>query len=253
MAKIKHGSHDDRHENTVYAARTVLQFMADFLPRFSSAIDLGCGVGTWLSVAQALGAQRILGIDGPWVERSLLEIPPDSFLEHDLEKKLEFEERYDLCISLEVAEHVKPECAASFVESLTGASDFILFSAAIPFQSGNSHVNCQWPEYWADIFGQQGYQCIDLLRMRIWNDERIPPHYRQNMMAFVKRERIFDLKADTQDLFFECPPLSIVHPLVYTKRAKEGDSVRGGLKLARRAAKEGLRRRLKKLGLALSE
>jgi ribosomal protein L11 methylase PrmA len=59
--KVKHGSHEERHESTVFAARTVLDIVVDTLPHFRSAIDFGCGVGTWLSIAKEKGAEDILG------------------------------------------------------------------------------------------------------------------------------------------------------------------------------------------------
>src|SRR5262249_48369160 len=39
-----------------------------------SIVDVGCGLGSWLKVGQELGAERLLGLDGPWVDRDLLYI-----------------------------------------------------------------------------------------------------------------------------------------------------------------------------------
>ena len=71
---------------------------------------------------------------------------------------------------LEVAEHIPPECADIFVESLTwGLAPVIMFSAAVPGQGGTLHLNEQWPAYWASKFAQHGYVLIDCLRPQLWD------------------------------------------------------------------------------------
>src|ERR1039458_216669 len=40
---------------------------------------IGCGDGTWLSVFRKLAVDDILGIDGDYVTRDLLQIPQDRF------------------------------------------------------------------------------------------------------------------------------------------------------------------------------
>jgi ribosomal protein L11 methylase PrmA len=44
-----------------------------------SVVDVGCGVGAWLAVFRQNGIEDIVGVDGPHIERQLLEIPPDRF------------------------------------------------------------------------------------------------------------------------------------------------------------------------------
>jgi hypothetical protein len=46
-------------------------------------------------------------------------------------------------MSLEVAEHLKPDRAGSFVADLCSASDVVLFSSALPGQDGDGHQNEQ--------------------------------------------------------------------------------------------------------------
>src|SRR5438132_4657821 len=55
------------------SAIEVVPLLLDWVaPR--SVIDVGCGVGTWLSVFRELGVEQVWGVDGPWVDRKLLEI-----------------------------------------------------------------------------------------------------------------------------------------------------------------------------------
>jgi hypothetical protein len=42
-----------------------------------SVVDLGCGLGTWLSVFMQAGVTDIAGYDGDYVPREYLQIPAD--------------------------------------------------------------------------------------------------------------------------------------------------------------------------------
>ena len=55
-------------------------------------------------------------------------------------------------ISLEVAEHLSPGRAESFISDLCQAAPVVLFGAAIPGQGGVGHLNEQWQSYWANLF-----------------------------------------------------------------------------------------------------
>ncbi len=192
--------YENRHRNTVYSAEKILSIVGEVLPTIASAVDVGCGVGTWLNVLQERGATDIQGIDGDWVNRDFLRIPREDFLEHDLNTDIKLNKKFDLAISLEVAEHIDPDNAGSFVSSLASLSDFILFSAAIPNQGGVGHLNEQWPDYWISLFRDEGFVGMDIVRKRIWDDESIPFWYRQNILLFVKKTRIPDVKiADLSD------------------------------------------------------
>lgn len=112
-----------------------------------SVIDVGCADETWLSVFQEHGVCDVLGIDGPWVKNDMLRIPPDKFTAWKPTKPLQIERDFDIVMSLEVAEHLPNGSAEVFVDTLIGLGPLVLFSAAIPFQCGNRHVNLQWQDY----------------------------------------------------------------------------------------------------------
>ncbi len=229
----KHSFYKNRHQSTVDAANIVLSLMIDALPKINSAVDFGCGVGTWLSVLKEKGVEDIQGLEGPWVEDKLLQIPQECLKQVNFEKGVKLDKKYDLAISLEVAEHLRPETARNFVASITGASDFVLFSAAIPFQGGTNHVNEQWPDYWVELFKEQGYVLLDFVRMKIWNDERIPFWYRQNALVFIKQERLNEVKQpDLTGLTF---PVTVVHPEFYMSKMIKMNSIKGSIKSFRRA------------------
>ena len=157
-----------------------------------SVIDVGCGLGTFLKVFKENGVEKILGIDGSWCKKDLLfeNIDPSEFLEHEMENRIKVNDIFDLVICLEVAEHISPERAETFVEDLTKMGNTILFSAAIPFQGGDHHLNEQWITYWEKIFNKNGFQVFDKLKPFFWNNDDIFLWYKQNMVIVTKDESV---------------------------------------------------------------
>jgi SAM-dependent methyltransferase len=173
-----------RRSWTAQAAQAALPLILD-LTRPRSLADIGCGTGIWLREASRLGVGRIHGIDGPWVSEELLEIPPADFRRADLSAPIRLEEPVDVVMSLEVAEHLPADKAPLFVTNICQMAPVVVFSAAIPGQGGQHHVNEQWPSYWVDLFTAQGFQAYDVLRPALWQDAKIPYWYRQNLMIFA--------------------------------------------------------------------
>jgi SAM-dependent methyltransferase len=196
------------------SARVVVPLVLD-LVHPQSVVDVGCGVGTWLAVFSELGVDEVLGIDRD-IDRELLEIPPDRFRPFDLEEPLRLDRRFDLVLSLEVAEHLSAEHASEFVESLTRLGPDVLFSAAVPFQGGRNHRNEQWPDYWAELFRDRGYVAVDCLRRKIWQDTDVDWWYAQNMLLFVEREHLDDEPLVKREYgLMGTSQLSLVHPTKY--------------------------------------
>jgi SAM-dependent methyltransferase len=181
-----------------------------------SVIDIGCGLGTWLSVFEKFGVKDVFGIDGDHVNRSMLQIPNERFTAFDLKKRIQIDRRFDLVISLEVAEHLPEQCAKTFVHSLTKLGPVILFSAAIPFQGGTAHLNEQWPDYWANYFSEDGYEVVDYLRKKVWQDDKVEWWYAQNILLFSQKDYLASnplLKKEFENT--HPSQLSIVHPRKY--------------------------------------
>jgi hypothetical protein len=202
-------------ENSLSAAEVVIPLLTA-LVNVQSAVDVGCGVGSWLRVLQAHGVSDVTGIDGDYVDRQALQIPSDRFLPLDVQRPFNLDRRFDVALSLEVAEHLPAECAEGFINSLVRLAPVILFSAAIPFQRGICHVNEQWPEYWASIFKCHGYDPLDCMRPRLWNDPRVAWWYAQNILVYASEEglsknpRLASCREGSSHL-----QLSIVHPTKY--------------------------------------
>jgi SAM-dependent methyltransferase len=186
-----------------------------------SVLDVGCGTGAWLAVFQRLGIQDVLGVDGPWADQRKLEVPRDRFVVFDLQKRFRMDRRFDLVLSLEVAQHLPGRCAEAFVTSLTELGPAVVFSAAIPFQGGIGHVNEQWPEYWAEHFRRKNYVAIDCIRRRIWSNPHVEWWFAQNTLVFA--ERAYVERHPWLQREFEATPreqLAVVHPRRYLELAE---------------------------------
>jgi len=197
-----------------------------------SVLDVGCGQGVWLSQFAHNGVDDIQGVDGDYVSTDELAIRPEQFTALDLERGLDLGRRFDLAMSLEVAEHLGADAADGFVASLVRHSPCVLFSAAIPEQGGTSHVNEQWPSYWIEKFAAHGYRPWDF-RAQLWGNPQIDHWYAQNMLLFVREGVEGDFPALAQ--IARRQPLDLVHPTQYLKMASEKSDTERALWEARAA------------------
>lgn len=207
-------SHHEHHGARLRCARKVLgPVLAAMRP--CSVLDVGCGLGVWLQAAGEQGVHDVLGLEGEWIDRGLLHIPARCFRVVDLAQPFELGRRFDLCVSLEVAEHLPPASAAGFVTSLVRHADAVLFSAAIPGQGGNGHINEQFQDVWARRFAEHDYVAVDLVRPRVWLDADVFWWLQQNTVLYVHRPRLADYPALSDDGIVEPRMLTVVHPALY--------------------------------------
>jgi SAM-dependent methyltransferase len=155
------------------------------LHRPRSVIDFGCGRGTWLKAFSEHGAQRLVGLDGCWNSQDAMIDSSIEFIQCDLERIPPMTERFDLAISLEVGEHLSGDASQQLVSALCNASDMVLFSAAIPGQGGENHINEQFQSYWATMFVKCGYYPLDFFRPKLWLDKDVALYYQQNMFLYI--------------------------------------------------------------------
>lgn len=182
----------------------------------NSVVDVGCATGVWLDAFKKIGkVKEVLGYDGDWVDENRLLIKRNEFVRHNLEEKIVSNKKYDLAISLEVAEHISKEHANDFVESLVNLSDCIFFSAAIPFQGGEHHVNEQWQSYWIRKFENKGYICFDYIRPIVWNNKRVSYSYAQNSFIFIEKNKLLELNLNDKLLNYKTAIMDCVHPGIY--------------------------------------
>ncbi|WP_298910522.1 methyltransferase domain-containing protein [uncultured Aliiroseovarius sp.] len=151
----------------------------------SSVVDFGCGRGLWLAEWSRHGVGDVIGIDGDYVDRDRLSIPKSCFKSCDLTKPIDLERKFDLCVSLEVAEHLAPQASDEFVKTLVKHSDCVMFSAAVPGQGGEFHINERPLEFWRGLFKRHGYQAYDFVRPLLKDNKNVEPWYRFNTILYA--------------------------------------------------------------------
>jgi SAM-dependent methyltransferase len=163
-----------------------------------SVLDVGCGRGVWPSEWGRAGVADSTGVDGPYVDRASLAIPPESFIAWDLSQPLQLNRHFDLVQSLEVAQCIDSAYADIFVDSLCRHGELIMFSAAVPGQGGERHVNEQPLEYWREKFAVRGYAAFDWIRPVISALPKIEPWYRYNCLLYATARVAADLPPKIQ-------------------------------------------------------
>ena len=243
--------YDERRSGAANSAAVIVPLVLELLPA-KSVVDVGCGEGDWLAVFRRAGLEDVLGLDGAHVERGRLQIPQQYFQVADLSKPLRVDRAFDLAVCVEVAEHLSADCAPAFVESLVRLAPAVLFSAAIPFQGGVNHLNEQWPDVWASLFGQHSYMPIDFIRKRVWKNETVDWWYAQNTILFVHPcllESSSVLRTERERT--NPDQLSLVHPRKYLEVAtpqppppEPSWGVKGASQLLMASVRNAIRKRL---------
>lgn len=243
--------YNNQKDRSLRAAGIILPYLFQFY-KPNSVIDIGCGSGSWLRASKDLGVDIIHGVDINEVDEQTLFVPRDVidiFDFSNLTSQNEFvsSQKYDLAISLEVAEHLDPQNAVSFVKYVTSFSDVVLFSAALPFQVGVHHVNCQPARYWSELFNNEDYVCVDIMRRYLMFESQVADcyWYGQNSFLYVhksKNELLNDLKNYTTDA-----PVSYYHQVVFNEIIRQMNEMSSRLYKIENGILYRIQRKLKKL------
>ena len=180
-----HKAHSADSQNRIENGYKCLRILKELFS-FERVVDFGCGIGGWLAAAQQLGAKEIQGFEGPWIFQADTVVPKECIKIANLaEETFDLGQRYDLALTIEVAEHLPEAAADGFVRTLVLASDKVLFSAALPGQGGLGHINEQPLVYWVNKFWSHHYVPLEPLRPYISSDRNIYPWLRQNIVMFA--------------------------------------------------------------------
>ncbi len=250
--------YEEKMSGSYVSATLFLEYLFEFfLPR--TVVDVGCGRGAWLKACKNLGVKALSGYDGQWNSQQAMVDSDIVFETRDLAQPLICREgRFDLAMSLEVAEHLDPSVAKTFIRSLTGLSDLVLFGAAFTGQGGLHHINEQPHSYWAKYFAENEYLPFDLFRPRFWGDQRVEFWYRQNTFLYVRRDSDSYAELISQGVtplahieFMDCVHPELYHRTLRKQKADVGyytaqvESLRRpGVKAAIQLLGEALRRKL---------
>jgi len=133
-------------------ADALAPILADYF-KPKSVIDLGCGPGIYIWPLRDDHGIEVHGVDG--CPNAADYGPVEIF---DLREPYRPTKQYDLCICLEVLEHIEAEFAQVIVDSIARCAPAILVTAAPPGQGGHHHVNEQPQDYWIVRFAQAGME-----------------------------------------------------------------------------------------------
>ncbi len=154
----------------------------------ATVVDVGCGTGALLAAFRDRGCSAF-GLEYSKAglarcrERGLDVQRFD--LEHD---SFPADRRFDLAVSVEVAEHLPERIADRYVDLLARLAPTVVFTAAPPGQEGADHVNLQEKQYWIDKFTTRGmrHDSAESERLaRTWRDAGdVQSWYCDNLMLF---------------------------------------------------------------------
>lgn len=160
----------NRH-NGIY--NVLAQSMYNLLPKPSqSVVDVGCGTRMLVEAWRSVANMQSYCIEGSPNAKSMW---PDDYAKDyyqlvdlkETEVAMKFLPKTDIVTSFEVAEHLPPSYADSFVQLLVHHKpSVIIFGAATPFQDRGmnpSHVNENTLRYWIEKFQANGY-IVDMPR-----------------------------------------------------------------------------------------
>ncbi len=171
----------------------VPRIVSELLPE--SVCDLGCGNGLTLKkfVQHGRGVvKEVYGYDGNNMspEDYLINTRHLSLNQNFCDPGFILDKKYDLVVTLEVAEHIDNKFSDKFVDLCTMGADAILFSAALIGQVAGTHINNQPGWFWREKFMKRGFLEIDFIRPQIAFNPEFHWPYRQNITFFVHIEKL---------------------------------------------------------------
>jgi SAM-dependent methyltransferase len=203
----------------INGAKRILSFVFKII-KANSILDIGCGRGAWLKVAREMGIKVTDGVDGDWNDGRMID-QDISFKSIDLNSKFDLSKKYDLTLSLEVAEHLKETSSDNLISSLSKTSDTILFSAAFKYQGGIGHINENLHSYWAKKFLNEDFLPFDIIRPEIWDDDKISYWYRQNIFLYVRKtSKSFEILNRKFPYVKNLKFLDTIHPEMFFRKVE---------------------------------
>lgn len=153
-------------------------------------LDIGCGFGRLVDVADALMIQAH-GVD----QLVAVEWASDYFTQWNLVEYFKFKHQANWVWCTEVAEHLDPSAHATLCDTLAdnlmeGRENYLIFSAAHPSQGGSGHLSERPAKYWKDQFSMRelGYRHDLTVNLALlWSNIGSPLYWLPaNVMVFEK-------------------------------------------------------------------
>ena len=182
-----HTSHIAQAADRTTNCEIIMKVLLDFQINPSTVGDWGCGYCSLIAAAQnVFNLTHARGFDADWILRDNLLIDRSMFTAVDLSNPALIPKyECDVAFSIEVGEHLPPECSRPLVKRLTESAPIVIFSAAVPGQRGFGHINPHWQSYWAQIFDSLGYKPFDIFRPNLAASKGMPFWFKQNMFLYA--------------------------------------------------------------------
>jgi len=121
-----------------------------------SVVDFGCGDASYIKEINncCAGLEKVTAFDG----NPNVEVISEGFANcQDLTTPFNIDYKFDLVLSLEVAEHISKKYEYVYVDNIINhVKKHLIISWALVGQSGTGHVNCQNNDYVIDLFTNLG-------------------------------------------------------------------------------------------------
>lgn len=235
MAKLRPETHQAVRDETTTSAEVILPMIARTHGEPSGILDVGCGPERlWLREAHRIwGTSSMLGLDldeatdafpmaFAWDAESGEPLPlragphPTELREDG--SPATGQSRWPLVLCLEVAEHLSEEAGDHLVSELCRVAERVVWSAAIPGQGGDGHVNEQPPFYWGARFNAHGFFLTDPWRHALWSHPGVAPWYAQNLM--LAQPGVLAANGKVGGPLATTPPPHLVHPAVFRTKVE---------------------------------
>jgi SAM-dependent methyltransferase len=193
-ARMNQETRDAVRDGCKQSAAVVLPMIFDTLGTPACLLDVGCGEGWWCQAALNLDVRNAYGVDADTIYGAHWDAEEGAPL--PMFMTAQRGEKWDVALCLEMAEHVSPAAGDWLVSELCRVARAVVWSAAIPGQGGDGHVNEQWPDYWTDRFNENGWVMTDPFRDTLWQSPSVEPWYRQNLLAAFPSDSFFAVDAE---------------------------------------------------------
>ena len=177
---------EDANQLKIKTAEQVASVVNTFFD-FRTVFDIGCGMGLYINELFKTG-KVVMGCD---YSADAIKMSCKDFLifQADISKPIILNQRFDLVMCFEVAEHIHQIYSKQLVSNCTEYSDRVIFTAVPIGQGGVGHINEQPYEFWINLFEQRSFAYNQTLSEDIrkkLRDNNVVDWLSNNFMCFER-------------------------------------------------------------------